>query len=145
MKNGKTSTTSGKETTTKKRIFYPATYYVVDKDNKIFFATKNPKELEKVDFDDTDTILLGIHPDVMFKDRKKKVTKIVLDFTKKQLTLEGAGAKIAKVDYTDPATYDLDDEELKDWEDMIKDCKKITDNFIMIGTPPIAGELLDVK
>lgn len=146
MKNGKTNTTaSGTETITKKRIFYPGTYYIVDKDNKIFKATKNPKELEDWDFLDTDTILVGIHPNVMFKDKKKKVTKIILDFEKKEMTLEGAGATIAKVEYTEPATYTLDDEDLKEWEDMIKDCKKATANFIMISTPPIKGELLDVE
>lgn len=130
--------------TVTKRIFYPNKYYLFDKDNKCLKIVSNPKELEDIPFEDTDTILIGVHPDKMFPDKKKLVNKIVLDFDKKELTIEGGNCVIAKVEYEGGGAYTLDDADLEDWENMMKDCRKLTKDFTIVGNPPIKGELLYV-
>lgn len=149
----KKTTTVGKTDTQKsmvdkkKRCFFPGKYYLFDENNQCLAITSNPKELQEVEFEDTDTILIAVHPDKMFPNSKRKATvdKIVLDFDKEEITIEGSSCTIAKVSYEGNQTYSLDEEDLADWEEMIKDSKKIAKEFIMIGTPPIKGELLDVE
>lgn len=131
-------------TTKKKRIFYPNMYYVVDKDNMILLSSANLKQLEQYEYEDTDTILCAQHPNVVFK-RENKVDKIVLDFDKKLLTITGNSVTLNKVEYEGNTTYDLEEAELKDWEDLLKDCRKHAKEFQMIGTPPIEGEVLNVE
>ena len=142
---GKITTDTTVDTKTKKRAFYPNKYYLFDENNECLAIVSNPKELAEIDFEDTDTILIAVHPDKMFPNRKKNVNKIVLDFDKKEITIDGGNCTIAKVEYEGNATFTLEDDDLKDWEDMIKDSKKIAKEFIMIGTPPIEGEKLDVE
>ena len=131
-------------TTKKKRIFYPNMYYVVDKDNTILLSSANLKQLEQYEYDDTDTILYAQHPNVVFK-REDKADKIVLDFSKNLLTITGNSVTLNKVEYEGNTTYDLEEAELKDWEDLLKDCRKRAKEFQMIGTPPIKGEILNVE
>lgn len=132
-------------TTKKKRVFYPNKYYLFDAGNNLLAVVSNPKELEDTDFEDTDTILIGVHPNKMFPNKTKAVNKIVLDFDKEEITIDGGNCTIAKVEYEGGHTYSLETEDLKDWEDMVKDSKKIAKEFEMIGTPPIEGDKLDVE
>lgn len=143
LKAGTTDTTINSKK--KKRLFYPNKYYVFDEANTCIAVVTNPKELKDVAFEDTDTILIGVHPNKMFPERNKIVTKIVLDFEKEEITIEGDNCTIAKVEYEGGHTYTLEAEDLKDWEEMIKDSKKIAKEFEMIGTPPIEGDKLDVE
>lgn len=76
---------------------------------------------------------------------KKNITEISIDFVKKSVTIvgdDGADVSLAKTVYL-TGTTPLDDEELKEWDKIIEDANKHCKNTIIIGTPPIQGELLD--
>lgn len=128
----------------KKRIFYPNRFYLVDKDNYVLHQASNPEAFKGLEYDDTDTILIAVHPS-KFIEKTKVVNKIVLDFTNKLLTIDGDSCTLNKVDYEGNSSYELDEAELKDWSDLLKDCKKVANEFEMIGTPPIEGEIIDVE
>lgn len=119
-------------------------YYVVDKDNKILMIRSKPEQLEQYHFDDTDTILYGIAPKTLFKTDTKP-DKITLDFTKNELIIEGCSVTLNKCEYEGNGTYTLEKEELEEWDKLLTDCKKCAKEFVMIGTPPIKGELLNVE
>ena len=149
MINGRmiTMTTTGATDTkkkAKKRIFYPNKFYLVDEDNYVLHQASNPESFKSLDYDDTDTILIAVHPS-KFIEKTKVVKKIVLDFEKNLLTIDGDTCTLNKVEYEGNNTYELDEEELKGWSDLLKDCKKVAKEFEMIGTPPIEGEIIDVK
>ena len=135
---------SGDTKKIKKRIFYPNRYYLVDKDNIILKVTANVKDWEDLPFEDTDTILIATHPNMLFK-REPKVEEIVLDFVNKQLTIKGDSCILNKVEYEGNATYDLEPEELNDWQELLSDCKKKATTFRMIGKPPLTGEIFDAE
>ena len=139
-----TTADSDYKKTTKKRIFYPNKFYLVDKDNYVLHKTSNPESFKGLNYEDTDTILIAVHPS-RFIEKTKVVKKIVLDFEKNLLTIDGDTCTLNKVEYEGNATYELDAEELKDWSSLLKDCKKIANEFEMIGTPPIEGEIIDVE
>ena len=139
-----TMDTSDTKKKTKKRIFYPNKFYLVDKDNFVLHQASNPESLKGLKYEDTDTILIAVHPS-KFIEKAKVVKKIVLDFEKNLLTIEGDMCTLNKVEYEGNNTYELDEAELKDWSDLMKDCKKVADEFEMIGTPPIKGEIIDVE
>ena len=129
---------------TKKRIFYPNKFYLVDEDNYVLHQASNPESFKGLDYEDTDTILIAVHPS-KFMEKTKVVKKIVLDFEKNLLTIEGDTCTLNKVEYEGDSTYELDAEELKGWSDLLKDCKKVAKEFEMIGTPPIEGEIIYVE
>jgi len=139
-----TTDTSDTKKTTKKRIFYPNKFYLVDKDNYVLHQASNPESLKGLNYEDTDTILIAVHPS-KFIEKTKVVKKIVLDFEKNLLTIDGDTCTLNKVEYEGSSSYELDQDELKDWQDLLKDCKKVANEFEMIGTPPIEGEILDVE
>ena len=127
--------TGGANTTTTKRIFHPGKFYVADVENKVVgFRTLDEA---KAYADDNEVILIAVSVN---KDRKPD--KIVLDFDKKTITLEGCGSVINKITFDEAGTYDLDDEDLKDFEALITDCIKCAKDFELIGTPPVNGDLL---
>lgn len=128
----------------KKRIFYPNRFYLVDKDNYVLHQAVRPESFKGLDYEDTDTILIAVHPS-KFIEKTKVVKKIVLDFEKNLLTIEGDTCTLNKVEYEGDSTYELDAEELKGWSDLLKDCKKVAKEFEMIGTPPIEGEIINVE
>lgn len=144
MTTKNTTEDTGSKKPAKKRIFYPNMYYLVDKDNYVIHHTANPEALKDLEYEDTDTILIAVHPSKLIK-KKQVVNKIVLDFDKKLLTIDGDSCTLNKVDYEGNASYELDEAELKDWSKLISDCKKVANKFEMIGVPPIEGELLDVE
>lgn len=139
-----TTADSGSKKTSKKRIFYPNKFYLVDKDNYVLHQASNPEAFKGLDYEDTDTILIAVHPS-KFIEKTKVVKKIVLDFDKNLLTIDGDTCTLNKVEYEGDSTYELDAEELKGWSDLLKDCKKVANEFEMIGTPPIEGEIIDVE
>jgi len=139
-----TTDTSDTKKTTKKRIFYPNKFYLVDKDNYVLHQASNPESLKGLNYEDTDTILIAVHPS-KFIEKTKVVKKIVLDFEKNLLTIDGDTCTLNKVEYEGNSSYELDQDELKDWQDLLKDCKKVANEFEMIGTPPIEGEIIDVE
>lgn len=127
--------TGGKATTDTKRIFFPGSYYVASSDNKVIrFATL---EAAKAHADEDDVVLCAI---AVPKD--KRPDKITLDFDKKEIILEGCGGTLNKIVFEEAGTYDLDDEDLKDFEALITDCIKCAKDFEIIGTPPVEGDLL---
>lgn len=68
---------------------------------------------------------------------EKKCDKIVVDFAKKELTIGNKDVTLAKVQYEKDAVYDLEMEDLKDWEDLLKDARSAADEVEIIGVPPI--------
>lgn len=127
--------TGGKATTDTKRIFFPDSYYIASSDNKVIrFATL---EAAKAHADEGDVVLCAI---AVPKD--KRPDKITLDFDKKEIILEGCGGTLNKIVFDEAGTYDLDDEDLKDFEALITDCIKCAKDFEIIGTPPVEGDLL---
>jgi hypothetical protein len=128
-----TKKTGGKDTI--KRIFYPGRYYVADTENRVV-GFKTLEEAKAYAVDD-DVVLCAISV-----PKTKRLDKIVLDFDKKCITLQGCGGKLNKLEFDEAGTYELDDEELKDFEALIADCIKCTKDFEIIGTPPVNGDLL---
>ena len=128
----------------KKRIFYPNKFYLVDKDNFVLHQASNPESLKTLSYEDTDTILIAVHPS-KFIEKTSVVKKIVLDFENKLLTIDGDTCTLNKCEYEGNNTYSLDTEELKEWPDLLRDCKKVAKEFEMVGVPPIEGELLYVE
>ena len=139
MKNTTTGTETFKKP--KKRIFYPEHIYVADKNNIVFANAKTREELEGRDYDDTDTVLIAIHPKQFFKN-VAKIKSIVIDFTSSLLTVEGGSVTLAKTEYAEGETI-LDAEDMKDWQELLCDAYRNCDNTSVIGTPPIEGECLD--
>lgn len=127
--------TGGKAATDTKRIFYAGSYYVASSDNKVIRFTT--LEAAKAHADEGDVVLCAI---AVSKD--KRPDKITLDFDKKEIILEGCGGTLNKIVFDEAGTYDLDDEDLKDFEALITDCIKCAKDFEIIGTPPIEGDLL---
>lgn len=125
----------GENTTTTKRIFYPGKYYVAYSDNKVMGFKTLDEAKKYADFDDVILLAMPVH-------KEKTPDKITLDFDKKEIILEGCGGTLNKLVFDEAGTYDLDDEDLKDFEDLITDCIKCAKDFEIIGTPPIEGDLL---
>lgn len=139
-----TKTNTGTEDTKKKikqRIFYPEHIYIADKNNIVFANGKTKEELEGYKYDDTDTVLIAVHPSQFFK-HVSKVTAITIDFTNSVLTIEGNKATLAKIEFEEGETQ-LEADDLKEWADLIGDAYRICNNTVVIGTPPIEGVCLD--
>lgn len=141
MKNSEDGTTAIKKP--KKRIFYPNHIYVADKNNIVFASGKSKEELDGYKYDDDDTVLIAVHPSQFFK-HVSKVESIVIDFTSSTITVKGNKVTLAKVEYEEGESI-LDAEEAKDWQDIITDARKACKDTVIIGTPPIEGECLDVE
>lgn len=127
--------TGGKAAMDTKRIFHVGNYYVASSDNKVIgFKTLNEAK-KYADFDDVILLAMPVH-------KEKTPDKIILDFDKKEIILEGCGCTLNKMVFDEAGTYDLDDEDLKDFETLITDCIKCAKDFEIIGTPPVNGDLL---
>ena len=126
---------------TKKRIFYPGMYYVVDENNTVVFESKDINECKRGAIEG-DMILICI-------DAKKssintpnvppapvKADKIVLDFNKKLLTITGGSVKLGDACYND-GKYEV---ALDKWLELVKECNKRADVVEFVGTPPIDGK-----
>ena len=109
--------TGGKATADTKRIFFPGSYYIASSDNKVIrFATL---EAAKAHADEGDVVLCAI---AVPKD--KRPDKITLDFDKKEIILEGCGGTLNKIVFDEAGTYDLDDEDLKDFDTLFEFCEE---------------------
>lgn len=124
-----------------KNLFSPDKYYVAQADGTILYETEDFDEALSVAM--PNEIILASYSVVDLSNdydikESVKVSKIVIDFNKKLLTLEGGSARIDGVMY-DTGDNTLEDEDLKTWDAMIEDAYKATDNVVIIGTPPIEG------
>lgn len=117
----------------KKRIFYPGKYYVVDPDNNVTYTSNNLNECKEYALDD-EMILICL-PSHTNKPRKVmgKAKKIIIDFVKNILTIEGDSVTLDKVEYS-AGQYKVD---MDNWVELVKDCNNNAEAVEFIGTPPI--------
>lgn len=128
----------------KKRIFHPGMYYVVDKDNIVTHSSTNINDCKEYALDD-EMILICL-PAKSNKTTSKnvinipkavtKAKKIVVDFVKNLLTIEGDSVTLDKVDYA-AGEYPVD---FKNWVELVKECNKKAEAVEFVGTPPIDGK-----
>lgn len=128
-------------TGTSERIFYPGKYYVATADNKIIMAKDKMSDINRQGLSDTDVILIAVAVNSQTKTatHKKTVNKIIIDFDKKLLTIDGEPVTLYNVEY-DTGETELDDYDLKDWDKLLADARKICSDVVVKGTPPIDGE-----
>lgn len=128
-------------TGTNKRIFYPGKYYVVTADNKVILAANSMTEARQQGLAETDTILIAVT--AVSPDKPKAIplviNKIVFNFDKKLLTVDGDSVTLNGVIYN-KGENEIDEEELKDWSLMLTDANKICKAVEIVGTPPIDGK-----
>ena len=119
-------------------LFKSCLYYVYDKTASKFYPFKTMYDalaFRKYD----EPVLYSVPVGAYLEEKPSKLKSIVLDFYKKELTLKGDGATINFVQYEEGVNK-LDDEELKDFSKIIKDCHKQCKSFKIIGTPSIEGK-----
>lgn len=139
MKNTTTNST------VKKRLFYAGNYYVIGKDNIVFYSGKNLEDIATKfkQLEPTDTILFALPVSALEKFIKTSITKMTLDFINKKMLLEGEGnVTLAKCEY-EVGEYNLEPEELKEWSQFITDAKRQNIEVVIVGTPPIEGTYLE--
>lgn len=124
----------------KKRIFYPGKYYVVDTDNNVTYTSNNLNECKEYALDD-EMILICL-PTSSKKTKSNiinmskavtKAKKIIIDFVKNILTIEGDSVTLDKVEYS-AGQYKVD---MDNWVELVKDCNNNAEAVEFIGTPPI--------
>lgn len=136
---------------TKKRIFYPGKYYVATAENECY-AFETYADAKKFVLEPTDTILLALSN----KDKDKEPYKtdlisykpnitdaITIDFDKKSLTVEGDDVRIFTKTFS-KGTTKLEKEDLKLWDTLVKECKRCSKSFKIIGTPPLLDNEKDL-
>lgn len=126
---------------TNNRIFYPGCCYLVDTDNNIIMEGNDVKDL-RLYAEDDDMILICLSTKADKKSKpvvpaKPKPTKIVMDFDKKVLTIEGGCARIDGVDFEEGQHAEIS---LDKWLKFVEDINKACGNVEYIGTPPINGK-----
>ena len=132
-------------TTTKKCLFYAGNYYVVGKDNIVFYSGKTLEDIaiKFKQLEPTDTILFAMPISALEKFVKTSITKMTLDFTNNKMLLEGEGTIVlAKCEY-EVGEYNLEPDELKEWSQFITDAKKQGIEVVIVGIPPIEGIYLE--
>lgn len=126
-------------TTTTKRIFHPCKYYIADEVNQIIeFDTMLDAKSAALE---TDVILValdyqGNRTPVKYTPPALKADKIVVDFDKKVLTVEGnpvtiGGTECKVGDNGIPPVS---------WEQVITSAKLVSKALEIKGTPPIEGK-----
>lgn len=135
------------DTKTKKRIFYPNRFYVVDKDNFIINQSKKMEDLAQniKCYEPSDTILVSFPISELNKFVTKAISSVTFDFYTKKMFIEGdvgATLRMNLIDY-DVGEYDLDDEEIKTWNKMYTDAKRVSKSVKIVGIPPIEGTYLE--
>lgn len=123
----------------KKRIFYPGYFYCVTTDNTVVYSSKSIEECREAGVDD-DMILVCLPLKAPTKSTNTlkslaktfvKAKKIVVDFTKNVLTIEGESVKILDKEYVagtdtfDPAK----------WVEVVQACNKNAEVVEFIGQP----------
>lgn len=130
---------------TKKRLFYAGNYYVVGKDNIVFYSSKTLEDIatKYKQLEPTDTILFALPVSALEKFVKTSVTKMTLDFTNNKMLLEGEGTvTLAKCVY-EVGEYNIEPDELKEWSQFITDAKRQGIEVVIVGIPPIEGTYLE--
>ena len=127
--------------------FTPGKYYVADATGFVIGEYGSYGEA-KADACEDDVVLIAVKP--IGKDKEEKLLlppkvetkcdKIVIDFDKKELTIGNKDVTIAGVEYEKDSVYDLEDEDLKDWQLLLSDSWKVADVVETLGTPPIDGK-----
>lgn len=133
------------QSTAKKRLFYAGNYYIVGKNNVVFYSGKSLEDIATKfkQLEPTDTILFALPISALEKFIKTSVTKMTLDFINNKMLLEGEGTvTLAKCEY-EVGEYFLEPEELKDWSQFITDAKRQSIEVVIVGTPPIEGTYLE--
>lgn len=124
-----------------KNLFSPDKYYVAQADGTILYETEDFDEALSVAMPNEIILasysVVDLSSDYNIKETTK-VNKIIIDFDKKLLTLEGGPARIDGVTY-DEGDNTLEDEDLKMWEAMLEDADKLADDVVIVGNPPIDG------
>ncbi len=127
--------------------FTPGKYYVADATGFIIGEYESYGEA-KEDACEDDVVLIAVKP-IGYKPEKEtlklppvvtKCDKIVIDFDKKELTIGNKDVTIASVQYEKDSVYDLEEEDLKDWQTLLSDSWKVAELVETVGVPPIAGK-----
>lgn len=126
-------------TTTTKRIFYPGKYYIADEENQVIqFDNILDAKLAAIE---TDTILIAVDykgnkSSVAYTPPALKADKIIVDFDKKVLTVEGnpvtIGGTECKVgnNAIPPVS----------WQQVLAAATLTSKALEIVGTPPIEGK-----
>lgn len=116
------------------RIFFPNTYYVATKENKIVFHSNNINDCK--DYMMEDEMLLVCLPYSKPKEKSKAASKIVVDFDRNILTVEGGCVTIDGTLYKE-GSYDMD---YTNWDVFVTSLNKVSDVVEYIGTPQAIKE-----
>lgn len=126
-------------TTTTKRIFHPCKYYIADEENQIIeFDTMLDAKLAALE---TDVILValdskGNRTPVKYTPPALKADKIIVDFDKKVLTVEGNPVTIGG---TECKVGDNDIPPVS-WQQVLSSATLTSKALEIKGTPPIEGK-----
>ena len=126
-------------TTTTKRIFYPGKYYIADEENNVLqFDTMYAAKMSAIE---TDTILIAVDykgnkSPVIYTPPALKADKIIVDFDKKVLTVEGNPVKIGG---TECKVGDNDIPPVS-WQQVLASATLTSKALEIVGTPPIEGK-----
>ena len=121
------------------RIFYPGEYYLVDTENNIIIGDRDINVCKQM-AEATDMILVCLPANYERKSKTEtkpsKVEKIIVNFTKKLLTIVGGSVKLGGVDYNE-GDFDVDFDK---WVELVKECNSKANTVEFVGTPPIKGK-----
>lgn len=132
-------TTTGKTT---KQIFHVGKYYVADKDNYCTeFSTIS--EAKEYAVEDTDVILycMNLKDNINFRKKENKAKKIIVDFDKKTLTVEGESVTLCGITYLGDKTSVLS---CNNWQELLANASQKADNVQIIGNPPLEDGEKDI-
>lgn len=126
-------------TTTTKRIFHPCKYYLADEENRVLeFDTMLEAKMSALK---TDVILValdyqGNRTPVKYTPPANKADKIVVDFDKKVLTIEGKPVTICNVE----CKVGNNDIPPVSWQQVLASATLVSKALEIKGTPPIEGK-----
>lgn len=122
------------------RIFYPGKYYIVDEEN-IVQGEYETMYTAKMYATESDTILIAVNHEGshLYTPVLPRVNKVIVDFTKKILTIDGECININGNNYS-KGTYKLGDNILANWSKLLEDSRKGSKELVIKGTPPIIGK-----
>lgn len=110
--------------------------YVISESNKAYeFSDVN---IAKKYATNDDVVLIALPKT---KEVLPQPDKIVLDFSKKTLTIDKGSATLNKVLY-ESGTHEMPDEELKEFSKLITSIKTNCKSYEIIGNPPVEGDII---
>lgn len=121
--------------------FTPGKYYVADETGFVL-GEYDSFIAAKTEAGETDVILvaynnLGSH---FTRKHEPKCDKIIVDFDKKELTIGNKDVTLCDVQYEKDNVYELEQDDLKSWSQLLRECRQVADNVEVLGTPPINGK-----